>query len=281
MGWSYTRQVKAELAQSRLPGTKCLWAELRGLSDGGDGPVDGRRVWLTAYTAPVARRAYRVMKGLDLSPTMELRRRPGRIQFRLWGLDGQPSGGSGASLCPAGYLRGIFLARGYVSEPGRLAHLEITALSPETARDVLAALGALGIRGKEMPRRRGYAVYLKDRGQMARFLAAIGAHRAVLELESLDVVRSVKNQVNRLVNSETANLRRTVESGTWQAERLRQLAEGALWRDLPEGLQSIARLRLDHPDWSLAEIGLAHTPPLTKSAVNHRMRKLMRWADGG
>jgi DNA-binding protein WhiA len=136
-------------------------------------------------------------------------------------------------------------------------------------------LRQLGVKAGSIDHHGGVTVYIKRQEDIVRVLAAMGAHRALLEMESIRVVRAVKNQVNRLVNSETANLARTVESGVEQARLLARLVEDARWQALPTSLVIVAQARLEHPDWSLKEIGQALVPPLSKSAVNHRMRKLL------
>lgn len=277
MGVSYTRQVKAELANSAFEPVPCLWAELWGLAGRSVEPV-GEEPWLVTTMAVVARRGFHLMKRLNLAPVIRVHRHAHRGRFELFGGDVPAFERIEAvKWCPAAYFRGVFLARGYLADIDRWSHLEWVVGDQDEAEWTRELLERLRIRAKILPRRGSRLVYLKDREQIARFLAAIGAHRAVLDLESQRVVKSVKNQVQRLVNSEAANLRRAAESGSLQAAELARWKESGRFKNLPESLRLVAELRLAHPEWSLAEIGQGAHPPLTKSAVNHRLRKIRQW----
>ncbi len=275
MGWSYAKQVKAELA--RLPQPQecgCLWSELLGIGSWPGTPeiFSG----LDVGHAIVARRAYQVMKWLGLSPHITVEHSRRRLVFHVL-THAQMTARNGTNpimMCPKSYLRGLFLARGYLAEPERAIHLEIWMNDERQFELASRILLPLKIRPKSSQRRGRLILYLKDGEQVRRFLIHIGAHRAVLALESAQVVKTMKNQVNRLVNSETANLRRAVESGLEQAHILRTLLTRAD-EPIPPELQELAQLRVAHPDWSLKELGLALHPPISKSAVNHRMRRLL------
>lgn len=277
MGWSYARQVKAEIAretQGLLP--DCIWAELWGL--GGFSQPGEWAGGLVVGSALVARRAYSLMKILDLSPQIVVHRARRRMHFAIVPGEVRQVGDSRDLIlsCGAAYLRGVFLARGYLGDPEHGIHLELGV--KDSAQQALLAqvLGPLRIHPKMTVRRGRTIVYWKGRAQVTRLLAHMGAHQAVLEWETSQVMKTVKNRVNRLVNSETANLRRTVESGMEQA---RALQETVMDPALPQPLRDLAALRIAHPDWSLKELGLALVPPISKSAVNHRMRRLLRGHD--
>ncbi|MDA8192513.1 MAG: DNA-binding protein WhiA [Thermaerobacter sp.] len=271
MGWTYTREIKAELAAVDPGEPECVLQELRGIAGRADDALAPAR--LEGGSALVARRAFGLMKKADLSPAITVVRHVHRIRFVLTA-SRRPAPPAGAEACPAAFLRGAFLARGYLSDRDRPAHLEIIAGGSGQAEAIAAALTRLKIRSKTIPRRGHHLIYLKGRDAIRRFLTETGAHRAVLELESLGVMRSIKNRVNRLVNSETANLKRAVESGMAQAADLERWRAAGLLADLPERLRVVADLRICHPEWSLTELGLAATPPLSKSAVNHRLRRI-------
>ncbi len=231
-------------------------------------------VTLKVHNVAMARRGFRVMKLLELNPRLESHQ-AGRIQYTLKGHAATRVDMTMASA--ASWLTGCFLVRGYLGHPeSGAAHLEFWVPNAELQSLIADTLGTLHLRAKILPRRGGYLIYLKDRSQIRVFLGQVGAHRAMLEWESVDVVRHMKNQVNRLVNSETANLRRTVESGLTQAELLGRLLTLPGNQNWSETSKTLARLRIQHPDWSLRELGQAMRPPLSKSAVNHRMRKLLQ-----
>jgi hypothetical protein len=224
----------------------------------------------------VARRAYRLMKTLGLAPKMAANRR-NRMQYTLTAVVGV--GWDQDYAAASSIATGWFLRHGYITHPDHgPAHLEFWVPRDQDPAILVAALDALHVKAKTAPKPGGTSVYLKDRAQIRVLLGKMGAHRAMLQWESVDVMRHMKNQVNRLVNSETANLRRAVESGLTQAEYFRQVIDEGRDRAWDEAGQILARLRIAHPDWSLAELGQAMVPPLSKSAINHRMRRLLRLA---
>ncbi|MBX5467368.1 MAG: DNA-binding protein WhiA [Firmicutes bacterium] len=278
MNWSYARQVRARLSQQPLPtDCACLAAEWWGMKGQW---LAGRAQApsLAVASAAVARRAYRLMRALGMEPRLDIDRRR-RLPFRIVGRHLPPLDPlRAAEACPHGFLLGAFLAHGSLTDPDRSSHLEVWVPNADEGRVLAAVLARWRIRGKWVPRRGGYALYLKGRRAIIRFLTVVGAHEAVLKLENLEALRAMRNRINRLVNSETANLHRAVVSGLDQANLLQRLRESPEWEELPEGVRAVATLRIQHPDWSLREIGLALDPPRSKSAVNHRMRQALRRA---
>jgi len=127
-------------------------------------------------------------------------------------------------------------------------------------------------------RKRGFMVYVKGGDDVVQFLRVVGAHASVIALESVRVVRGVRGDVNRVVNCETANLTKAVDAGLAQMEAIKEVAANLGMDSLPRSLQQIARLRLDHPEATLKELGEMLVPPITKSAANHRMRRLIHLA---
>ncbi len=278
MSWSYTRQVKAELAQTPIGALPCCWAELWGLSGQLRDPFEQQLPWLRGGSAFVVRRGFRLLKRLQLQPTVHLWRRARRVEFTLWGADVPPPDiDQSLRDCPDAFLRGAFLTRGYVAEIDRPVHWEIAAPSDPLASVLVTAITALGL-SAHVSRRRGQQVlYLKDREQVAYLLGRMGAHQSVLAMESESVVRSMKNQVNRLVNSETANVKRIVDSALRDAALISRLINLGRLGPLNPELRQLAELRVKHPEWSFEEIGRHFSPPISKSAVNHRLRRLRLW----
>ncbi len=184
------------------------------------------------------------------------------------------------SCCRRAYLRGAFLAAGAINDPLKVSyHMEISTADEEQGQVLCQLMQREGLAPKTVRRKEDLVVYLKEGEQIVRFLNIIGAHTALLKFEDARVIKEVRNQVNRLVNAETANLNKTVEASLRQLEAIRiiQLHQG--WDKLSPGLRQIADLRLEHPDLSLQELGQTADPPLSKSAVNHRLRKLVRLAE--
>lgn len=181
--------------------------------------------------------------------------------------------------CRRSYLRGVFLGAGSVNDPESTYHLEILVTSEDYARSLVELIKKFGIDPKISNRKNSVIVYLKESEQIVTFLNVIEAHTALLNFESVRIQKEMRNQVNRLVNCETANLNKIIDAAFRQKENI-ELIEKTLGLDkLPPGLKQVAELRLEHPDISLKELGEMTDPPLGKSGINHRMRKLERIAE--
>ncbi|MDQ2086137.1 DNA-binding protein WhiA [Herbivorax sp. ANBcel31] len=172
------------------------------------------------------------------------------------------------------YLRGAFLAAGSMSDPEKTYHLEIITQRMDVASELNDLISSFKLHSKVIKRKSNYVVYLKEGENIVDFLNIIGAHSALLELENVRILKGVRNNVNRIVNCETANLQKTVDASIRQVENIRYIKEKLGFAKLPENLQDIAVLRLKYSDASLKELGEMLTPSLGKSGVNHRLRKL-------
>lgn len=175
------------------------------------------------------------------------------------------------------FLRGLFLGAGSLTGPGHGYHAEVVVPAAVASR-VAAELRRWGLRPGRARRRGRVGLYLKEAEQIAELLGRLGAHQAVLALENHRVVKGVRNRVNRLVNAETANLRKAVDAGLRQVEAIRRLVDAVGWEGLPASLRPVARARLEHPAASLRDLGQMLEPPLSKSAVGHRIRRLQALA---
>ena len=182
--------------------------------------------------------------------------------------------------CQRAYLRGAFLAGGSISSLERDYHMELSASNERFAKDLLALLNRFsGMHSKISRRKQSYIVYLKDSDQIADFLTIIEAHGHLLEYENARVYRSMKNQVKRNVNLETANLDKISHAAARQVNQITLIQERIGLDSLEPSLAQVARLRLENPDISLEELGEIITPPLGKSGVNHRLRKISEIAE--
>jgi len=176
------------------------------------------------------------------------------------------------------FLRGAFLAKGYISSPNRDHHLEIALPLEKDALLVKSLLRKEGLNPGIVPRRSGWVVYLKDSDEITQLLKALGASRAVLEYENVRVQKELKASVQRLVNMDGANVSRTVNAAFTQVQDILVIdSEMGLGR-LPKALRELAMLRLENPDLSMEELGKLLTPPASKSAVNHRFRRIAKIA---
>ncbi|NLI57729.1 MAG: DNA-binding protein WhiA [Clostridium sp.] len=181
--------------------------------------------------------------------------------------------------CQKAYLRGAYLAAGSMSDPEKTYHLEIIAQRMELADELNDLINYFKLNSKIIKRKCNYVVYLKEGENIVDFLNIIGAHSALLELENVRILKEVRNNVNRIVNCETANLQKTVDASIRQVENITYIKENLGFDKLPKNLRDIAILRLKYSDFSLKELGEMLTPSLGKSGVNHRLRKLDKIAD--
>ena len=180
--------------------------------------------------------------------------------------------------CAAAYLRGAFLGSGFISNPKSDFHFEITVESEALAEGLVELLARKDIGARIMARRNSFMVYLKSGTAILEFLAYTGAHQAALAMEEERVVKSVRNDVNRQINAELANQQKATNAAVEQLYAIRAVVEHYGMDELPPALQDFIRLRVTHPEASLKELGERANPPLSKSAVYHRVRRLEQMA---
>lgn len=181
--------------------------------------------------------------------------------------------------CRRAFLRGAFLCRGSVSAPSKHYHFEIVVDAKEVAESLVACLGSLGQEERVSRRKGAYLVYLKESESIVDVLSLMGAHQALLELENVRIVKGMRNRVNRLVNSETANVDKTVNAALSQLEAIRLIDDAQGLSNLPGPLVALARARQEFPYASLRELGELMSPKVSKSSVSYRMRRLMSVAE--
>ncbi|MFC4411491.1 DNA-binding protein WhiA [Chungangia koreensis] len=180
------------------------------------------------------------------------------------------------SCCKRSYLRGAFLAGGSVNNPETSSyHLEIFSLYKSHSEALVRLMNLFKLNSKSIERKKGYIAYLKEAEKISDFLGLIGAHVALMKFEDVRIVRDMRNSVNRLVNCETANLNKTIGAAIRQIENIRYIDHMMGLDQLPDKLREIARLRIEHQDVTLKELGeMVSTGAVSKSGVNHRLRKL-------
>ena len=171
--------------------------------------------------------------------------------------------------------RGIFLGSGSVNNPEKKYHLEIILSSKKNANIIKNLLLKMQIKFKELERKNGYSLYIKEGEEISKFLAFIGANSSVLKFEEIRVIRDMKNNVNRKVNCETANLNKTINAAVKQIDAIKKIKARGNFENLSENLREIANLRLENPDASLVELGQMLKNPIGKSGVNHRLNQLI------
>ena len=181
--------------------------------------------------------------------------------------------------CKRAFLRGLFLSCGSITDPRSGYHLELAAGSRDRAIRMQEIIGVFELEAKTIERKSGYVVYIKEGAAIADFLNVIGAHVALMEFENVRILKEMRNSINRQVNCETANIRKTVSAASRQTEDIRFIHDTIGFGNLSENLSQIARLRLENPEVTLKELGEMLEPPIGKSGVNHRLRKLSEIAE--
>ena len=176
--------------------------------------------------------------------------------------------------CTKAFLRGAFLAGGSISDPEKTYHLELTSRTSAQANELKRILGLFKLRARIIQRKGSFVTYLKEGENIVDFLNIAGAHNALMELENVRILKDMRNNVNRIVNCETANLGKTIDASIRQVQNIKYIAENIGFDKLNPGLKEIASLRMEYSDASLVELGQMLSPPLGKSGVNHRLRKL-------
>ena len=174
------------------------------------------------------------------------------------------------------FVRGTFLGSGSINNPKNKYHLEILLKSNDMAEEVINILKKYDINFKLLNTKNKFSVYSKDGEEISKFLAFIGASKSVLEFEEIRVYRDMRNNINRIVNCETANLTKTVDAAVKQIEAINKLKENGKFNDLPDSLKEIANLRVKNPEASLTELGKMLKEPIGKSGVNYRLNTIMK-----
>lgn len=172
------------------------------------------------------------------------------------------------------FLRRVFLLNGSIIDPEKEYHMEILSDSKELANVICEVLNEFGVSAKVIEKKYNYSTYVKEAESIALFLNIIGAHMALLNFENIKVTHEMNNQINRVVNCETANLSKIVNTAIRQIEAINKIKYTIGLASLPEGLREIAELRLENVDMGLEELGKLLSTPLGKSGVYHRLKKI-------
>ncbi|HBQ87652.1 MAG TPA: DNA-binding protein WhiA [Syntrophomonas sp.] len=295
---SYSNDVKNELARITPERECCRKAELAAMIAlaGSVNYENGLSIQLSTENAATARKIFKTYKEIyhiqssikvqnrrhfnktrvyiintpvdnelqELGLSQDEKYIPRRIQWALLN----------RSCCRRAYLRGLFLAGGFINRPGADYHLEIMTSDSQMAEDMEKLLARMKIKARTSERKNNLVVYIKGSEKIVDFLRLVGASMALLDFENIRIIKSVRNNVNRQVNCETANLVKTVDASLRQVELIKKLINTGGVEQIPPRLKSLAMLRIDYPDCTLKELGTMMNPPLSKSGVAYRMRKL-------
>ncbi len=301
---SFSSRAKEDLGRLRLTRDCCARAALAGWIHTAGSLSFGRgvKLRLVTETNAVARWGVQLAKrlyGVETEITVRERKRlgknrsfgitlqGGRIEALLAETDVIAKTPDGVAIletvgdaiverdcCARSFLRGAFIGGGSVSDPQKGYHLEFVVRSAALNDTMLRLLNGYDLNAKSVLRKGSHVVYLKEGDRITEFLTLIGAHGAILDLESVRTMKDFRNDLNRKVNCETANLQKTATAAARQIENIRYLIASDAFPSIDAQLQQAAMLRLDHPDVTLAELGEMTTPPVGKSGINHRLRKL-------
>lgn len=172
------------------------------------------------------------------------------------------------------FLRGAFIAQGTISSPKKEYHYEITAPGPQEAEFIISLMSYFEVNGRINDRRGKSVVYVKDGDEISLMLGITGAVRALLEFENARIEHEINGSVNRRINCDNANINRQIEASMKQIEDIELLQESTEYEKLNDSLKAVCEARLLYPDATLAELGEIVTPPVGKSGINHRLRKI-------
>ena len=183
-----------------------------------------------------------------------------------------------SKMSTKGLIRDAFLRSGSISDPEKFYHLEIVFVTLEEAEAIKKLLENFDLDAKIVERKGHYVVYLKEGAQIADMLRIMEAPLALMEFENIRIVKEMRNSINRQVNCEAANLGKTISAAVKQVEDIKFICSNVGLENLPESLAETARKRLEYPEATLKELGELMDPPLGKSGVNHRLKKLSELA---
>lgn len=183
------------------------------------------------------------------------------------------------TCCKRAYLRGVFMAAGSISNPQKSYHFEIVCKSSSQAEQIQEILKGFDTDAKIVGRKSHYVVYLKEGSNIVDCLNVMEAYVSLMNLENVRILKEMRNSVNRKVNCETANIKKTVNAAVKQIEDIELIRDKTGLEKLPDVLKETARLRLEYPEATLKELGGYFDPPVGKSGVNHRLKKLSAIAE--
>lgn len=283
---SFSREVKAELARQYPSARHCQIAELAALMNFcGQYGKDKEGLYTIGFQTEneaVARKCFTLLqKTFNIDTDVAMTEEELGTFMAKFGNLSQPISHLliKNSCCQRAFLRGAFLSVGSISDPAKGYHLEFVCTRQEKAEQLQSLIQGFHIEAKIVLRKKYYVVYLKEGAGIVDLLNVMEAHVALMNLENLRILKEMRNSVNRRVNCETANITKTVNASARQIEDIELVRDHYGFDNLPDNLRQMAQVRLDYPDAPLKELGGYLNPPVGKSGVNHRLRKLSELAD--
>ena len=283
---SFSAEVKEELAKHISPARHCQMAELSamlhyagqyGLME--DGTLT---IGFQSENEAVLRKGFTLLKkAYNIDTVIGVK---GQKKADLLAIMGNLSGPADTSLlkqacCRRAFIRGAFLSCGSISDPTKGYHLEFVCNNKTQAEQLQEIIGQFDIEAKIVCRKKYFVVYVKEGAGIVELLNIMEAHVALMNLENLRILKEMRNSINRRVNCEAANIQKTVQASTRQVEDIIYLRDYYGFSRLPDNLREMAEVRLAYPEAALKELGEYLSPPVGKSGVNHRLRKLSELAE--
>ena len=299
---SFASEAKAELCRIKRARKCCAAAECYGvlLYCNSFTPREIRIITGSAEFAALLPRLFKRAFGLGFDRVPDTDARSGRMTllindrekiariFRAFGMEPDDTltlhinlGALENDCCKASFVRGAFLAGGSMTDPAKRYHLELATTHAAVSREMSALLYELGFEPGSARRGASFLTYFKQSEAIADFLTTAGADVAALEIMSARVEKDMRNEINRKVNCDTANADKTVAAAQEQLAAIRRLEAERGLDTLPEGLQQAALLRIANPEASLADLAALSVPPVTKSCLSHRLKRLLALAREG
>lgn len=302
---SFAEEVKNELARYKNTNECCDYAELLALLSMGGSLLLGssQAVGFSFSTAnnAVARRVLSMWKqNFSINPIVLVRRGQKLRKKNIYTLRITPTQEGKSALeslglipltesygtkqlkrvcCKKAFLRGAFLGGGSVNQPQRDYHLELVTGNFPFSQRLLKVMRYFKLPAKMTERKGDYVLYIKEGNGVTSFLQHIGAVQPLLQFENVRVMKDMRNNVNRVVNCETANLQKTVDASIRQLQHITIIQRHQSLQALPQRLQEVAELRLNNPEATLAELTELMDGKISKSGINHRFNKLQNLAE--
>lgn len=283
---SFSGEVKEELAKHISPARHCQMAELAALLHlCGQYGIEQNGQYTIGFQTEneaVARKCFTLLqKTFNIDNDVTLSEEQMQDFYKKFGDLEEPVSELliKNSCCQRAFLRGAFLSNGSISDPQKGYHMEFVCTDEAKAGQLKKVIQGFNIEAKIVIRKKYHVVYLKEGAGIVDLLNVMEAHVALMNLENLRILKEMRNSINRRVNCEAANISKTVNAAARQIEDIEYLRDHYGFRKLPESLRQMAQVRLEYPDAPLKELGEYLDPPVGKSGVNHRLRKLSELAD--
>lgn len=283
---SFSSEVKEELAKHISPARHCQMAELAAIMHFcGQYGLDTEGCYTIGFQTEneslVTKGFTLLRKTFNIDTGGQVKREQMEELFAKIGALDEPVNGLliKNACCQRAFLRGAFLSVGSMSDPQKGYHLEFVCTDERQAQQLRSVMQNFDLDAKIVLRKKYHVVYLKEGSCIVDLLNVCEAHKALMNFENLRILKEMRNSVNRRVNCETANITKTVNAATRQIEDIEYIRDYYGFRNLPDNLREIAEVRLEHPDAPLKELGNYLDPPVGKSGVNHRLRKISELAD--